>query len=53
MNGEDVQRFEGCGVVSAEHVLIAQEIREIGRERVAYARVLDRGNESATQFQPQ
>lgn len=51
--GEDVQRFEGCGVVPAEHVLIAQEIRKIRCECVAYARVLDRGDESATQFQPQ
>ena len=51
VHGEDVQRLEGHRVVAAQHVLVAQQIGEVRRERVTDARVFGVGNQPATQLQ--
>lgn len=53
MHREDVQGLEGHGVVAADHVLVAQEVGEVGDQGVSDPLILLLGNEPAAQFQPQ
>ena len=53
MNGKDVERLQGHGVVAAEHILVAKQVGEIGGQGLSHGSVLDFGNPAATQFQPQ
>jgi len=53
VNGEDVQRLERHRVVAAQHVLISQQIGQIGRERVANSLILCGGDKPAAQFKPE
>ena len=34
VNRENIKRFQRHGVISAKHVLVAQQIRKIGRKRI-------------------
>lgn len=44
MHGEDIQGFECHRVIAAEHILITEQIGEVGGERMAYAFVFDLGD---------
>ena len=50
VHGKNIERLECHGVVAAQHVLIAQQVGEIGRERMAHALVVDAGDDLATAF---
>ena len=45
------KRLERHRVVAAQHVLVAQQVGEIRRERMTNARVFDVGNQTAAQLQ--
>ena len=51
--GEDVQRLERHRVVAAEHVLVAQQIREVGRERAAQPEVFNAVDDAGAGLEPQ
>ena len=53
MDGKDVQGFQGHRVVTAEHVLVAEQVRKICGERIGNARVLLAADEAAGQLQPE
>ena len=51
MNREDVQRFQRHGVVAAQHVLIAQQVGKVRRERMTDALVGLSGDQAAARFE--
>ena len=51
MHGKYVERLQCHRIVAAKHVLIAQKVRKIRRQRLANARVIYGGNPAAAQFQ--
>jgi hypothetical protein len=52
MHRKNVQRFEGHGVIAAQHILITQEIREIGRQSIPHPFIDASRNGSTTEFKP-
>ena len=51
MNRKDVKSLERRSVIATQQVLIAQQIGQIGCQRVAYAPILDLRDHAAAQFQ--
>ena len=52
MHRKNVQGFEGHGVVAAKHILITQEIREIGRQSIPHPFINASRDGSTTEFKP-
>ncbi len=53
VDGEYVQRLEGHRVVAAEHVLVADQIRKVGRQRVGDSGVFLLTDAAAYEFEPE
>src|SRR5574337_167576 len=51
MNRENIKRFQRHGVISAKHILVAQQIRKIGRKRVPDALIRYPSDHPGGQFQ--
>jgi hypothetical protein len=50
MNGKNVEGFQGHRIVAAQHVLIAQQIGQVRRERMPDTLIFDGGNGLSAQL---